>query len=128
MEQPQYNMFERGKLEQDYLPVFKTFGLGTTIWSPLASGLLTGKYLDSIPDDSRLAQGNMAWLKDRALADTERIEKIRQLHKLAQEVGISLTNLALCWCLKNPNVTSVILGASKVSQLEDNLKCLNDLD
>ena len=127
MEQPQYNMFERDKLEQDYLPVFKTFGLGTTIWSPLASGLLTGKYLDNIPKDSRFAQDNMAWHKDRALADTDRIEKIRQLHKLAQEVGISLTNLALCWCLKNPNVTSVILGASKVSQLEDNLKCMDDL-
>ena len=69
----------------------------------------------------------MAWLKDRALADTDRIEKIRQLHTLSQQIGISLTNLALCWCLKNPNVTSVILGASKVSQLEDNLKCLDEL-
>ena len=123
MEQPQYNMFEREKLEKDYIPLFKTFGLGTTIWSPLASGMLTGKYLDSLPSDSRMAQANMAWLKDRALSDTERLGKVKQLNSLAQETEVSLTNLALCWCLKNPNVTSVILGASKVSQVEENLKC-----
>lgn len=123
MEQPQYNMFERQKMEQDYVPVFKTFGLGTTIWSPLASGMLTGKYLNDVPKDSRLGQDNMAWLKDRMMADTDKIEKTKKLDALAKELGISLTHMSLCWCLKNPNVTSVILGASKVAQLEDNLKC-----
>lgn len=127
MEQPQYNMFERKKLEQDYIPLFKTFGLGTTIWSPLASGLLTGKYLDKLPDDSRMNLKNMSWLKDRALGDQVRIETVKKLNILAQELGITLTNLALCWCLKNPNVTTVILGASKVSQLEENLKCTDAL-
>lgn len=123
MEQPQYNMFEREKMEQDYVPLFKTFGLGTTIWSPLASGMLTGKYLHDVPADSRLGQQNMAWLKDRMMADTDKIEKTKKLDALAKELGISLTHMSLCWCLKNPNVTSVILGASKVAQLEDNLKC-----
>lgn len=123
VEQPQYNMLERTKVELDYLPVYKTFGLGTTIWSPLASGLLTGKYLNGIPADSRLAQSNMSWLKDRTLSDTARLEKIKQLDALAKELGVSLTHLSLCWCLRNPNVSSVILGASKVSQLEDNLRC-----
>jgi voltage-dependent potassium channel beta subunit len=123
MEQPQYNMFEREKMEQDYVPLFRTFGLGTTIWSPLASGMLTGKYLNDVPADSRLGQQNMAWLKDRMMADTVKIEKTKKLDALAKELGISLTHMSLCWCLKNPNVTSVILGASKVAQLEDNLKC-----
>ncbi len=123
MEQPQYNMFERKKVEQDYIPVFKTFGLGTTIWSPLSSGLLTGKYLDKLPDDSRMNLKNMTWLKERALSDNEKMARVKQLHDFAKELGISLTNMALCWCLKNPNVTTVILGASKVSQLEENLKC-----
>ncbi len=123
MEQPQYNMFERKKVEQDYIPVFKTFGLGTTIWSPLSSGLLTGKYLDKLPDDSRMNLKNMTWLTERALSDNEKMARVKQLHDFAKELGISLTNMALCWCLKNPNVTTVILGASKVSQLEENLKC-----
>ena len=123
MEQPQYNMFERKKLEQDFIPLFKNFGLGTTIWSPLASGILTGKYLDKLPEDSRMNMKNMGWLKDRALSDTEKHDKVKELYKLSQELGISLTNMALCWCLKNPNVTTVILGASKVAQLEENLKC-----
>ena len=123
MEQPQYNMFERKKLEQDFIPLFKNFGLGTTIWSPLASGILTGKYLDKLPEDSRMNMKNMGWLKDRALSDTEKHDKVKELYKLSQELGISVTNMALCWCLKNPNVTTVILGASKVAQLEENLKC-----
>lgn len=127
MEQPQYNMFERQKVEQDFVPVFKTFGLGTTIWSPLASGVLTGKYLDKLPDDSRMNLKNMGWLKDRALSDTDKLSKVKQLHKLSLELGISLTSMALCWCLKNPNVTTVILGASKVAQLEENLKCWDSM-
>jgi voltage-dependent potassium channel beta subunit len=127
MEQPQYNMFERKKVEQDYVPVFKTFGLGTTIWSPLASGLLTGKYLDKLPEDSRMNLKNMGWLKDRSLSDIEKLAKVKELHKLSLELGISLTSMALCWCLKNPNVTTVILGASKVAQLEENLKCWDSM-
>ena len=125
MEQPQYNMFERKKLEQDYVPVFRTFGLGTTIWSPLSSGLLTGKYIDKVPDDSRMNLANMGWLKDRAMSDAEKLDKVKQLNTLAQNIGISLTHLSLCWCLRNPNVSTVILGASKVAQLEENLKCLD---
>jgi aryl-alcohol dehydrogenase-like predicted oxidoreductase len=85
--------------------------------------MLTGKYLNDVPADSRLGQQNMAWLKDRMMADTVKIEKTKKLDALAKELGISLTHMSLCWCLKNPNVTSVILGASKVAQLEDNLKC-----
>ena len=125
VEQPQYNMLERTKVEKDYIPLFKNFGLGTTIWSPLASGLLTGKYLDKLPEDSRLGLESMGWLKERAMTDTEKLDKINQLNQLAKEVGISLTHLALCWCLRNPNVSTVILGASKVAQLEENLKCLD---
>ncbi|MFN8277561.1 MAG: aldo/keto reductase [Chitinophagales bacterium] len=125
MEQPQYNLFEREKLERDYLPLFKTFGLGTTIWSPLASGLLTGKYLDQLPDDSRLNRAELAWLKDRALGDESKLVKVNALQQLAKETGISLVHLALCWCLANPHVSTVILGASRVEQLEENLKCLD---
>lgn len=122
MEQPQYNMLKRDSVEGDYLPLYKTFGLGTTIWSPLASGILTGKYFDgSANDNNRLEQ--MQWLKDRIMNDTEKIEKVKKLHALSKEVGVSLTHMALCWCLKNENVSTVILGASRVSQLEENLKC-----
>jgi voltage-dependent potassium channel beta subunit len=129
MEQPQYNMFARESLEKDYLPLYKTFGLGTTIWSPLASGLLTGKYIDTPPaSDSRLGLENMAWLKDRTLAELDKAEKVKQLKKLADEVGVTLTNLSLCWCLKNPNVSTVILGASKETQLAENLKAFDFMD
>ena len=128
MEQPQYNMLERTKVEKDYMPLYKTFGLGTTIWSPLASGLLTGKYLDKLPEDSRMGLESMGWLKERSLTNTEKLDKVNRLHLLAKEVGISLTHLALCWCLKNPNVSTVILGASKVVQLQENLKCWDAMD
>ena len=122
MEQPQYNMLKRDSVEGDYLPLYKTFGLWTTIWSPLASGILTGKYFDGTAgDNNRLEQ--MQWLKDRIMGDTDKIEKVKKLHALAKEIGVSLTHLALCWCLKNENVSTVILGASKVAQLEENLKC-----
>jgi len=126
VEQPQYNMFSRNSVESDYLPLFEHFGMGTTIWSPLASGLLTGKYLDGSADShNRLEQ--MQWLKDRLMGDTEKLEKVKQLHSLAKEIGISLTHMSLAWCLKNKNVSTVILGASKVSQLEENLKCAEAL-
>ena len=123
MEQPQYNMFERFKMELDYLPVFKNVGLGTTIWSPLAAGFLTGKYNDGIPADSRLGLEGYDWLKERWLQDAK-IEKAKQLTAYAKKLGVSLTTLAIAWTVKNPNVTTTILGATKSSQLEENLKSL----
>lgn len=123
MEQPQYNLFERDKMERDYLTVFKNIGMGTTIWSPLCSGLLTGKYNDGIPEGSRLSIDGFEWLKDRTLADG-RIAQVRQLSKIADELGASLATLAIAWCIHNPNVTTAILGATKEAQLIENLKAL----
>jgi voltage-dependent potassium channel beta subunit len=126
MEQPQYNMFSRKKIERDYLPLYKTFGLGTTIWSPLASGLLSGKYIDlDVSEDSRFGIENMKWLKERSLANVEQLNQVKDLKKLADEIGVSLVHLSLAWCLKNPNVSTVILGASKVAQLKENLLCFD---
>ncbi len=125
-EQNQYNMLHRSMMEKDYLPMFENFGMGTTIWSPLASGLLTGKYFDGSAEDKNRME-LMAWLKERALGDMDKVEKVKQLAALAKELGISLTHLALCWCLKNQNVSTVILGASKVQQLEENLKCYDSI-
>jgi aryl-alcohol dehydrogenase-like predicted oxidoreductase len=123
VEQPQYNLFERTNMELDYQPVFSTYGMGTTIWSPLASGLLTGKYNDGIPADSRLALENYAWLKERMMQE-EKLERVRNLATLAETLGTSLAILSIAWCLCNPNVTSAILGATKESQLTENLKAL----
>lgn len=127
MEQPQYNMFERTKLEKDYLLLFRDFGLGTTIWSPLASGLLTGKYSDGTPTDNRLHIEGMDWLKERTLGDNSRIEKTKQLNVLAKELGVSLSKLAIAWCVKNPNVSTAILGASKPEQLKETITSLDVL-
>lgn len=124
VEQPQYNMFERFKVEQDYLPVFKNVGLGTTIWSPLAAGFLTGKYNEGIPADSRLAIEGFDWLKNRWIQDAK-LAKVKQLTELAGELGVSLAALAIAWTIKNPNVTTAILGATKRTQLEENLKALD---
>lgn len=126
VEQPQYNMFERFKMEQDYLPVFKNVGLGTTIWSPLAAGFLTGKYNDGIPADSRLAIEGFDWLKERWVQEAK-IEKTKKLALLAKEMNVSLAELAIAWTIKNPNVTTAILGATKKQQLEENLKALQVL-
>ena len=126
MEQPQYNLFHREKVEAEFLPLYELMGLGTTIWSPLASGILTGKYNDGIPDDSRMNLPGYEWLK-RSLEKpegVERLEKTRRLAALADEAGLPLTHLALLWCLENPHVSTVILGASKLSQLTDNLAAL----
>lgn len=127
MEQPQYNMFEREKLENDYVPVFKNLGLGTTIWSPLASGLLTGKYIDGVPKNSRLAFEGLEWLKERTLGDETRLDKVVQLKDLAEELETTLAKLSIAWCAKNPNVSTVILGASKMKQLEENMEALEVL-
>ena len=123
MEQPQYNLFERKKVEKEYLRIYETVGLGTTIWSPLASGLLTGKYNDGIPEGSRLALEEMSWLKDKVMAD-DKIKKIKQLTALSKELGVTTASLSIAWCIKNPHVTTAILGATKKGQLMDNLKSI----
>ena len=121
MEQPQYNMFERTKVEKDYLLLFRDNGLGTTIWSPLASGLLTGKYNNTTPVDTRLTIEGMDWLKERTLGDQTRIEKTKKLDLLAKELGTTLPKLSIAWCIKNPHVSTAILGASKPDQLKETL-------
>ena len=125
MEQPEYNMFRREKVEAEYLPVYE-LGLGTTIWSPLASGFLTGKYNDGIPSDSRVNLPGYEWLKSRLESDEgkAKIETVKKLAALAKEAGLPVHHMALLWCLANPRVSTVILGASKKAQLEDNLKAL----
>jgi len=126
MEQPQYNLFERKKMEDEYLMVFKTVGLGTTIWSPLASGLLTGKYSNGIPEGSRLGLEGFDWLKDRWMME-EKINKVQDLSNVAKELDVSLPSLSIAWCIKNPDVSTAILGATKKEQLMDNLKALEVL-
>lgn len=125
MEQPQYNMFERTKMEKDYLLLFKDYGLGTTIWSPLGSGLLTGKYNNADPKDTRLHIEGMDWLKERTLGDQSRIEKTKKLDVIAKLLDTTLPKLAVAWTVKNPNVSTTILGASKVSQLKETLTSLS---
>lgn len=125
MEQPQYNMFERQKMEAEFLQLFTTVGLGTSVWSPLASGVLSGKYNDGFPKGTRLGMQGLDWLKERSLNET-RIEKTKLLSKVAKEIGISMPRLALAWCLKNQHVSTVILGASKVEHLKENLKTTED--
>ena len=123
MEQPQYNLFERFKMEVDYYTIFRNIGMGTTIWSPLASGLLTGKYNKGIPAGSRLALEGFEWLKDRTLSD-QRISNVAKLASVADELNTSLATLSIAWCIRNPNVTTAILGATKEEQLLENLKAL----
>lgn len=121
MEQPQYNMFHRERVEMEYARIYKTVGLGTTIWSPLFSGVLTEKYLDQFPRDTRLGIEGLEWLRERNLTP-EHLEKVRSLNDLAKNMGVSLPKLAIAWCLHNPDVSTVILGASKPSQLEETLE------
>ncbi len=123
MEQPQYNMFHRDKVEVEFSQIYKTVGLGTTIWSPLASGLLTDKYINKFPKGTRLGREELSWLKDLAVTP-ERLEKVRELNELAISIDTSLPKLAVAWCAKNPNVSTVILGASKVDQLTETLTSL----
>jgi voltage-dependent potassium channel beta subunit len=122
-EQPQYNMFEREKIEKEYLDVYRTVGLGTTIWSPLASGLLSGKYNDGIPKTSRFALEGFDWLKDRWMLD-DNLKKVKKISELASKLGVSTAALSIAWCIKNPNVSTAILGATKKQQLIENLKSL----
>lgn len=121
VEQPQYNMFERKRLEGDYARFYKDYNYGTTIWSPLASGLLTGKYNNGIPKDSRGALKGYDWLKD-LLTDEKKIAKVKALEPIAKDLGATLSQLALAWCLKNPFVSTVITGASRVEQVHENMK------
>ena len=123
VEQPEYNLFNRYKMENDYLKVFRDIGLGTTTWSPLASGLLTGKYNEGVPEGSRIAIPGFDWLKDRVMV-TDKIDKVKKLKPLADKLGTSLATLSIAWCIRNPNVTTAILGATKREQLEQNFKAL----
>lgn len=129
MEQPEYNLLHRTRVEQEYAPLYAGAGLGTTIWSPLASGLLTGKYNDGVDPQSRLGQAQLGWLKDQVLAPGgDRMDKVRRYTAVAAQLGIAPAQLAIAWCLRNPNVSSVILGASRVSQLQENLGALAVLE
>lgn len=127
MEQPQYNMFHREVFEKSYARLFKDYGYGSTIWSPLASGLLTGKYLNGIPADSRGAVKGYEWLQSK-LTDPVALAKVKSLGGIAEELGVPLAQMALAWCLKNPNVSTVITGASRVSQVQENMKALDVVD
>lgn len=127
MEQPQYNMLHRDKVEVEFSQIYKTVGLGTTIWSPLGSGILSGKYNDGMPEKTRLNMDGMDWLKDRSLVE-ENLEKVRKLTKLAKEMGTTMPKLAIAWTLKNDNVSTAILGASKKEQLEETLQSIEVLE
>lgn len=131
MDQPQYNMFRREKVEQEFARLYDEIGLGTTIWSPLASGLLTGKYNNGVPEGSRLSLEKYDWLKEKLL-ETERgrqkLQKVEELSVIADEASIPMPQFALAWCLKNPNVSTVITGASKPEQVRQNMKAVDVVD
>lgn len=126
MEQPQYNMFTRRMVETELSPLLKDFGIGLTTWSPLASGILTGKYNEGIPTDSRASLSNMAWLKDKITED--KITKVQELQATADQLGCTMAQLAIAWLLRRKEVSSVITGATKISQLEDNLAARDFVD
>lgn len=123
MEQPEYNLLHRKRVEEEYAPLYDKLGYGTTIWSPLASGILTGKYNDGIPEDSRMAQKNMAWLKKEITP--EKIAVVRRLQHVADELATTQAQLAIAWCLKNPHVSTVITGASRAEQVHQNMAALD---
>jgi voltage-dependent potassium channel beta subunit len=123
MEQPQYNLFHRERVEREYARLYEDFGLGTTIWSPLASGLLTGKYNDGVPADSRGAVKGYEWLAER-LTERAKVEKVKRLAPIAAGLGCTLAQMALAWCLKNPRVSTVITGASRPAQVQENMQAL----
>ncbi|HET9819097.1 MAG TPA: aldo/keto reductase [Rhodanobacteraceae bacterium] len=130
MEQPQYNLLHRERVEVEYAPLFDEFGMGTTIWSPLASGVLTGKYVDGIPGDSRLALPGYEWLRQRIESPEGRADmaRVAKLLPIAKDLGVSPAQFAIAWCLKNPRVSTVMLGATRREQLEENLGALDALD
>ncbi|MBE0642573.1 MAG: aldo/keto reductase [Bacteroidetes bacterium] len=127
MEQPEYNMFKRDRVEAEYERLYSEIGLGLTIWSPLATGLLTGKYNEGIPDGTRLALPEYEWLRNRLMKKgwEEKIEKTRKLQKIADEIGATLAQMAIAWCLMNPDVSTVITGASRAEQVVENMKALD---
>ena len=127
MEQPQYNMFNRINVEREYAHLYTEIGLGTTVWSPLASGLLTGKYNSGIPQGTRVTLEGYSWLLEdfTGVEAKQNIEKVKGIMPIAAELGASLAQLAIAWCLKNPNVSTVITGASKASQVSENMKSLD---
>ena len=124
MEQPQYNMLTRERFEKEYAPLYEELGYGTTIWSPLASGILTGKYNQGIPDGTRATLPGYEWLRENVITP-ERIDKAKRLQPLAADLGCSMAQMALAWCLKNPNVSTVITGASRREQVVENMKALD---
>ena len=126
MEQPQYNMFHRHRVESELSPIVEDMGIGLTIWSPLASGILTGKYNDGIPKGSRMALDSMSWLKDQ-LTD-EKIDKVKQLQVIAEDLGISVAQLAIAWLLRRKEVSSVITGATSKKQLDENIEARKAVD
>ncbi len=130
MEQPQYNLLHRERVETEYAPLYGEFGMGTTVWSPLASGLLTGKYADGVPAGSRLTLPNYQWLRERydLSPGSADMTHIARLAAIARELGMTPAQFALAWCLKNPQVSTVMLGATRVSQLEENLGALERVD
>ncbi len=123
MEQPEYNLFSRDKVERDYFPLYDSYGLGITTWSPLASGLLTGKYNAGVPAGSRMTVPGYEWLKDQLVSEEglRKVKRARQFTELAKEMDVAPAQLAIAWCLRNPRVSTVILGASRASQLKENL-------
>src|SRR5258706_10476472 len=129
MEQPEYHLFHRHRVEKEYERLYSadTVGLGTTIWSPLASGLLTGKYNNGIPVDSRVNLPGYEWLKELLMSERgqRRLEVVRQLATVASELGTTLPRLAIAWCLKNPHVSSVITGASRPEQVVENMQAVD---
>ena len=129
MEQPQYSMFHREKVEAEFAPLYDTIGLGTTIWSPLYFGILTGKYNDGIPADSRATLPGYEWVRQNIESEMgqQQIAKVRRLVPIAEGLGVTMSQLAIAWCLRNPRVSTVILGASRVSQVHENLKALDVL-
>ena len=124
MEQPEYNLLRRSKIEREFAPLFKDYGYGTTTFSPLASGLLTGKYNNGIPANSRGTLPGLEWLRSR-FTNEALLKNVKLLGNVADDLGVSLANLSIAWCLKNPNVSSVITGASRLEQMQENLKSLD---
>ena len=123
VEQPEYNLFNRRKVEREYARLYSEIGLGTTIWSPLASGLLTGKYANGVPASSRGSLKSMAWMHE-SLLDPAKNAIVAKLGAFAKELGCTTAQLAIAWCLKNPNVSTVITGASRIEQVAENMKAL----